>query len=254
MSSEPVNDNAEVCGHLIGVGVGPGDPALITQMAISAISAADRVVAPTTSPDEPGRAESIAASAIGDLECTRVVFDMTPDFVDGGVQARLRSHLAAARQIQPFLDANETVAFITLGDPNIYSTFPALLDALESLGTRPKVTTVPGITAFQYLASRSSTVLLDGSDSLSLITALDGVKSFQEALDASDNTIVVYKGGRNIGEITALLEEHDRLEGAVIGELMGLDGERVSKLSDYHCSEASYLVTVIVPSRAEVTS
>ncbi len=236
-------------GRLIGVGVGPGDPGLLTRNAESAIRRADRVVAPTTSTSQPGRAETVVRGALDHVEFTRVSFDMTPNDVDGGESARERSHLAAAARVRPFLDAGETVAFITIGDPNIYSTFPSLVSALRTLGSTPHVSTVPGITAFQDLASRSGTVLLDGSDSLSLVTALSGAEELEHALGYGERAVVVYKGGRYIREISAVVKRFDRLDGAVVGELMGLSGERICSLRDYDADEASYLVTVIVPAR-----
>lgn len=237
-------------GRLTGVGVGPGDPALLTRRAMAVLSAADRVVAPVTAGAEPGRAEAVVRDALPDLAVTRLVFDMTPD--DGpagatGAEARARSHLAAARALVPWLVAGEHVAFVTLGDPNVYSTFPSVVAALGRLGVRVPVDTVPGITAFQDLASRSGTVLLDGTGSLSLVTALDGPSHVAAALRDPDRTIVVYKGGRHVPAIARLLADHGRLEGAVLGELLGLPGERVVPLAEVADGPAAYLATVIVP-------
>ncbi len=224
--------------------------------------AADRVVAPVTPGATPGRAEAVVTDALPGLSVTRLVFDMTPDSDEGpagggtggtggstGNEAgpRAASHLAAARQLVPWLAAGEHVAFVTLGDPNVYSTFPALVDALGRLGVEVPVATVPGITAFQDLAARSGTVLLDGTQSLSLVTALDGPRHVADALRDPDRTVVVYKGGRHVPAIAALLAEHGRLEGAVLGELLGLPGERVEPLAGAAGRAASYLATVIVP-------
>jgi precorrin-2/cobalt-factor-2 C20-methyltransferase len=106
---------------------------------------------------------------------------------------------------------------------------------------------VPGITAFQDLASRTGTVLLDGTESLSLVTALDGTAHVAAALEAPDRAVVVYKGGRHLEAIATLVAEHGRLDGAVAGELLGLPGERLGALGDLADGPASYLATVIVP-------
>ncbi len=233
--------------RLTGVGVGPGDPLLLTRGAMVALEAADRVVAPTTDPSLPGRAEAVVRDALPDLAVTRLVFDMTPDGVATGAAARAASHRAAAERLLPWLDAGEHVAFVTLGDPNIYSTFPSLVAALEALGRRPAVDTVPGITAFQALAARTGTVLTDGSQSLSLVTALDGTGSLAEVIGDPTRSVVVYKGGRHLPAIAALLGAHGRLTGAVLGELIGLPGERCGPLAEAAEAPASYLATVIVP-------
>jgi precorrin-2/cobalt-factor-2 C20-methyltransferase len=188
----------------------------------------------------------VVRAALDGLEVTRLPFDMNPD-PDGGAEARHRSHLAAAEVLAPWLETGDHVAFITLGDPNIYSTFPSLVGALAELGCHPEVDTVPGITAFQALAARSGTVLLDGTESLSLVTALDGTGPFAEALAQPDRAVVVYKGGRHVPALARLLEKHGRLDGAVLGELLGLEGERVAPLAEVADGPASYLATVIVP-------
>jgi precorrin-2/cobalt-factor-2 C20-methyltransferase len=231
---------------LTGIGVGPGDPALVTLGAMATLRRADRVVAPTTDAGTPGRAESIVKAVLPELGIDRLVFDMTPERTGGGV-ARAASHLAAAARLLPWLGSGEHVAFVTLGDPNIYSTFPSLVDALGRLDWHGEVATVPGITAFQALASETGTVLLDGTESLSLVTALDGVDHVERALEDPGRAIVVYKGGRHIAAVARLLAEHDRLDGAVFGERLGLDDQRVGPLADVGDGPASYLVTVVVP-------
>ncbi|HXQ19265.1 MAG TPA: precorrin-2 C(20)-methyltransferase [Acidimicrobiales bacterium] len=233
-------------GRLTGVGVGPGDPMLLTRQAMAILTDVDRVVAPTTGPADAGRAETIVRAALGAIEITRLAFDMTPDGA-GGADARASSHLAAARSLLPMLEGGEHVAFITLGDPNLYSTFSALVDALGRLGWRGEVSTVPGITAFQALAARTGTVLLDGTESLALVTALDGPEHLAAALEDPDRAVVVYKGGRHLPAIAQLLAQHGRLEGAVFGERLGLEGERVGRLVDLAEGPAAYLATVIVP-------
>jgi precorrin-2/cobalt-factor-2 C20-methyltransferase len=234
-------------GRLIGVGVGPGDPQLVTLGALRILETADRVVAPTTAPDAPGRAETIVRQLLADLIIERLPFDMTTDQAPGGRQARVDSHRLAATALEPWLRAGQTVAFVTLGDPNVYSTFPSLADEVRRLLPDTVVDTVPGITAFQALAGRSGTVLLDGTESLSLVTALDGVEPVAEALADPERAVVIYKGGRHLPAISKLLADHGRLDGAVFGELLGLPGERIGPVAGMTGRPATYLATVIVP-------
>jgi precorrin-2/cobalt-factor-2 C20-methyltransferase len=219
---------------------------LLTRQAVAVLTSVDRIVAPTTGPQDPGRAETIVRDALGEIEITRLPFDMTPD-TDGGAEARAASHLAAAKSLLPTLSTGEHVAFITLGDPNLYSTFPSLVGSLGQLGWHGAVDTVPGITAFQALAAQTGTVLLDGTESLALVTALDGTGQLAAALDDPDRAVVIYKGGRHLPAIAQLLAAHGRLEGAVFGERLGLEGERVGRLVDLCEQPAAYLATVIVP-------
>lgn len=227
-------------GHLVGVGVGPGDPELVTVAALRAIASADRVMAPTTAADVAGRAESIVAEAAPGTVMERVVFDM------GAATSRAAAFSAAARAVVSRLDSGETVAFVTLGDPNIYSTFSSMTEAVRAERPRAAVTTVPGIMAFQDLAARSGTVLLDGTEALSLVTALDGPGAVEAALSQPDRAVAVYKGGRHLQAVVSAVERAGRSRHAVMGELLGLPGERIVPLAGL-TGPAGYLATVLVP-------
>jgi precorrin-2/cobalt-factor-2 C20-methyltransferase len=223
---------------LIGVGVGPGDPELMTVRAVRAVREADRVLAPSSAVDAVGRAESIVRQACPGVRVERVVFAMGD--ADGSVTA-------AAATVAGALDAGQRVAFVTLGDPNVYSTFSAVAARVRQLRPDAVVETVPGIMAFQELASRSGTVVLQHTERLALVTALDGPDPLDAALDDGSQAVVVYKGGRHLPAVAKRLAEAGRLDGAVMGELLGLPGERVLPVAEAADGPAAYLATVIVP-------
>ena len=100
--------------------------------------------------------------------------------------------------------------------------------------------------AFQDLAARTATVLLDGTETLQLVTALDGPGPLEEALANQDQAVIVYKGGRHLPAILKALANAGRIDDAVIGELLGLPGERIAPAHDWPDQPASYLATVIV--------
>ncbi len=227
---------------LVGVGVGPGDPGLLTLKAVSVLRGADRVFGPTMAVDAVGRAESIVRQAAPDVAVERLVFAIVE-----GDELRRAAHDLAAERVAACLDAGERVAFVTLGDPNIYSTFHHL--AARVVARRPETTveTVPGICAFQDLASRSGMVLVDGVERLHLISAVDGPEALDVPLEDPDAAIVVYKGGRHLPAVAGRLRAAGRLDGAVVGELLGLPGERVGLLEPAATGPAAYLATVLVP-------
>lgn len=222
---------------LTGVGVGPGDPELVTRQAERVLREADRVVAPSLAADAVGRAESIVRQVVPNRRVDRVVVAMGE-----GLEP-------AAAALLPWLDAGEHVAFVTLGDPSVYSTFPAVAEIVRRNRLDVAVGVVPGIMAFQDLAARAGTVLVDDREALSLVTALDGTAALDEVVDDGDRAVVVYKGGRHLPAIAERLAEAGRLDGAVAGELLGLPGERVGPVKELADGPAAYLSTVIVPPR-----
>jgi precorrin-2/cobalt-factor-2 C20-methyltransferase len=189
-----------------------------------------------------GRAESVVRHAAPDVTVERLPYEMAP-----GPAARQATASAAAGRIVAWLDADQAVAFVTLGDPNVYSTFTPVAAAVRRLRPGTTVTTIPGVMALQDLAARTGTVLLDGIESLTLVTALDGPAAVAEALGDPARALVVYKGGRHLPALAELLARAGRLEGAVVGELLGLPGQRLAPVGDVAHQPASYLATIIVP-------
>ena len=231
-----------MAARFTGVGVGPGDPEHVTVGALRVLRRADRVFAPTMAADDEGRAESIVRAAADDVVVERLVFA-----INGGPAVQAAAHRSALVRILGHLDAGEDIAFVTLGDPNVYSTFHHLACLVGEARPDVAIATVPGIMAFQDLAARTGTVITDGSQRLVVLSAVDGPEVVDDALSDDDAAIVIYKGGRHLPAISARLAAAGRLEGAVFGELLGLGGERVGALADLDGGPAAYLASVIVP-------
>lgn len=246
--SSPAPD-APVPGRLVGIGVGPGAPDLLTVRALRALHRATVVLAPCTDLSAPGRAEAIVREAAPEVRVERVVFAMTDIESD-----RNDALDAAGRLVLDHLEAGAEVAFITLGDPNLYSTFSSMAERVTIARPGTRIETIPGVMAFQELAARSGTVLADGQQSFLILPA-------NQALDAearhelghqladAERTVVLYKGGRHVEALTDIVREAGRLDDAVLGELLGLPGERVADLASVADRPASYLSAVIVPAR-----
>lgn len=232
--------------RLTGVGVGPGDPELVTVKAVRVLREADLVVVPVMDADEQGRAEATVRAHVDHDRLTRLVFAL--DDRGGATDARRQAWEDAADAVADHLRATGgTVAFATIGDPHVYSTFTYLADAVRERLPEVEVDTVPGITAMQDLASRSGTVLCEGTESLALLPLTAGLEAFEEALTHFDS-VVAYKGGRHVARLRDVLDRHGRLDDAVFGSALGLPGQQVGPLADAP-AEAAYLSTVIVPAR-----
>jgi len=230
--------------RLIGVGVGPSDPELITARAVATLGDADRVFAASTAPDAIGRAEAVVRTAAPEVAVDRLVLD-----IGGDAAARSASLAAAATTLVEALDTGSVVAFSTLGDPNVYSTFPAVATLVTNLRPSVPITTIPGVMAFQELAAETGTVLAQDGEHLTVTVAAGDPSSLDALLDDADHTVVMYKGGRHLPSVASSLRDRDRLEGAVLGEMLGLPGGRCVAVATVADRPASYLATVVVPAR-----
>ena len=229
---------------LVGVGVGPGDPELLTGRARRILLAADRVLAGSISEDAVGRAEAVVHATTPGVDVERVVLHVGPD-----ARARRRTLTAAAERIAAYLLQGELVAFATLGDPHIYSSFPALAEAVQALHGEAVVEAEPGILPFQQLAAATSTTVAQGEERITVVILGDDPAELDSLFDHDDSTVVIYKGGRELPAIAASLAQRDRLGAAVAGELLGQPGERCLPLAALATGPGSYLTTAIVPAR-----
>lgn len=229
---------------LTGVGVGPGDPEQVTLKALRVLREAEVVFAPCTDPDGPSRAEEIVLAAAG-ITPRRLVFALDDP---GGVteQRTTAWDEAALAVLRAFDEDASRIAFATLGDPNVYSTFGYLAQSIAMLDASVRIETVAGVTAMQDLAARAVVRLAEGREPLTLVPATAGLDEVSAAL-AVGGTVVVYKGGRSMRELAELARERGRADEAVLGSELGLPGERIVPLAQWDEQRASYFTTLIIP-------
>ncbi|MDR1124836.1 MAG: precorrin-2 C(20)-methyltransferase [Deltaproteobacteria bacterium] len=212
----------EKLGILYGVGVGPGQPDLITLRAIRVLATVDVVLAASSSRNDYSLAQRIAAEHIpARTQLMRLEFPMT----------RQAAPLAEAwernlERTAALLRAGKNAAFITLGDPLIYSTFGYLLAGIRKRYPRIRVTVVPGITSYQAAAAETGTVLCEDDQNLLLLSGVAGEAELRASLQSADNAVIL-KTYRNFAEIRACLERAD-LDKIFVSRL-GLEGEIICR-------------------------
>lgn len=225
-------------GTLTGVGVGPGDPDLVTVKAVKAIEAADRVFVPVAASGQVGYAERVVLAHARHERISRLAFALGED-----PARREDSWDAAGAAVAEVVGAGGHAVFATIGDPNLYSTFAYLAATVRGLVPGVTVRTVPGISAMQDLAARAGVVLAAGRERLALLPFTAGAERLAAAL-ADYDTVVTYKGGRALPAVRQAIAAAGRLDDAVFGARLGLDGQAVGVLPD--AGAAPYLSTVIV--------
>ncbi|MGX1912931.1 precorrin-2 C(20)-methyltransferase [Streptomyces phaeochromogenes] len=233
--------------RLIGVGVGPGDPELVTVKGVNCLRAADVVVVPVMDTGERGRAEATVLHYVPEEKVVRVVFALNERSDRGRREAAWD---AAGERVAGLLRTHGTVAFATIGDPNVYSTFTYLAQTIEDVVPGTVVETVPGITAMQDLAARSGAVLTEGTEPLTLVPVTAGAGALKDALNGP-GTVVAYKFGRQAQEVAAALRETGRLDDAVWGSALGLPEESIRPAAELDGAPLPYLSTLIAPARRD---
>ena len=202
-------------GKLYGVGVGPGDPELVTKKAERVLREADIVAVP-----DKGAGEKTALNIVSDLVAGKeLLYCPTPMVRDRAVLDGCYEQIA--NDICSLLDEGKNVAFITLGDPTVYSTYIYVHKKVLARGYEAEL--IPGVPSFCAVAARLNTSLCEGAERLLIVPASHDAA---DCLDIRANKVFM-KAGKAIGELQAQLAERDMLEHASLVANCGMEGELV---------------------------
>lgn len=201
-------------GTLYGLGVGPGDPELLTLKAVRILKEADVIAVPDKGSGEKTALHIVEAYIQGKplLPCA------TPMVRDQ--QVLDAAHHRIADSICALLEEGKTVAFITLGDPTVYSTYMYVHRLVEEKGYEARV--IPGVPSFCAAAAALGTPLCEGKERLLIIPA--GYEGLEESLDVEANKVLM-KAGRSITELQDLLRRRGELDRASLAANCGMEGE-----------------------------
>lgn len=219
---------------LYGVGVGPGDPELITVKAVNTIKKCDIIAAVGDSPTE-SRAYKIASGIVEDMDKKRLVGLNMP--MDRDRSSLKKQHRINADILEKYLDSNESVCFLTLGDPNIYSTFSYIRRLVSKDGY--DVRTISGVTSFSAAASALGVSLADWDETVHIIPA--GQRTDMAWMH--DGTCVFMKPRGDMAAFKGKLRSLGCDVRAVVN--CGLPGELICNDIDEIPDDAGYLTVMI---------
>ena len=191
-------------GGLIAIGVGPGDPDLLTVKAVNAIQTADIIMCPASKEDRPSIALSIVSSLIDktkNQEIIKLIFPMTKD-KDVLEQTWKKNAKIMAETVL----SGKNVVYLTVGDPYLYSTWIYMHKDLEENYPDMSINVIPGIVSMFTFASKVGVSIAEGAEKVAIIPSCYDLSSVKEIAKNSE-TMVFLKDGRYFDQVIEVLKE-----------------------------------------------
>lgn len=229
-------------GTLFGLGVGPGDPELITVKAFRRLQESPVIAYPKKLKGSKSYAHRIVEVYINpaEKEMLGLVFPMTKD--EDTLRAEWTKSVEA---IYSYLVQGKDVAFVTEGDPMLFSTFIHLMNLMKSMYPDVPIETVAGISSFNGSVNRLGIALADGDDHVAMIPATEDMEEMRRVIEDHD-AIVFIKVAKVIDAMLDLLEEMDLLEKAHVVTKVTSDEEVIWKINELRGAELNYLSCMVV--------
>ncbi|WP_416151818.1 precorrin-2 C(20)-methyltransferase [Salipaludibacillus sp. HK11] len=229
-------------GTLYGLGVGPGDPELITIKAFRKLKEADVIAYPKKRKGSKSYAHRIIDVYItpGEKEMLGLIFPMTKDPI---ILEREWSN--TVEEIWQHLKIGKDVAFVTEGDPLLYSTFIHMMNLVKQRYPEVTIKTVPGISSINGAASRLGIALAEGDDHVAIIPARDDYEAMKKAIVENDCVIFI-KVAKVMDVMLEILRELDLLEKASVVTKVTSDEEVIWDIHELDRAELEYLTLMVV--------
>lgn len=222
-------------GTLYGVGIGPGDPKLLTLRAVELIRENEVIAVPGETACD-AVAYKIAVQAVPELAAKELVALPMPMTKDKTVLEQ--NHDRAAERVEEFLKDGKNVVFLTLGDPTVYSTYLYVHKRVAAHGYPTEI--VSGITSFCAVSARLDMGLVEKAQELHVIPASYQI---EEALQMT-GTKVLMKAGKKIGQVKKILKAQG--QDAMMIENCGMENEKIYRCVDEIPENAGYYSLIII--------
>lgn len=225
-------------GVLYGVGVGPGDPGLLTLAGMRILQEVDVICAPVSKPDGESSALKVIEknSLVKGKKIIKLVFPMVKD------ERTLReSRREACMRVLKELEKGRKVAFVTIGDPSLYSTFSYIVEGLKE---RAVVRTVPGVTSVSACLSACNISLAKGDERVAILPLKEAEDRLENLLKNFDSVVLLK--AKKAMRVVKELERLGALERALVFARCGDADFKVFPLSDYERREGEYFSMILI--------
>ena len=215
---------------LVGIGVGPGDPDLLTVKAVKAIQNADIIMCPASKEDRPSIALSVVSSLIDsskNQEIVKLVFPMTKDKDVLESTWKKNAKIMAQKVL-----SGKNVVYLTVGDPYLYSTWIYMHKDLEENYPEMNISVIPGIVSMFTFASKVGVSIAEGAEKVAIIPSCYDLTSVKEIAKNSE-TMVFLKDGRYFDQVIDVLRDSGFPEDSIfaIGQDLGTENEIIRKMT-----------------------
>ena len=180
--------------QLTGIGVGPGDPELLTVKAVKAIQNADTIMCPASAEDRPSIALSVVDSLIDkskNQEIVKLIFPMTKDKDVLESHWKVNSKIMAEKVL-----SGKNVVYLTVGDPYLYSTWIYMHREISQNHPEMKITVIPGIVSMFTFASKVGISIAEGAEKVAIIPSCYDLSSVKEI--AKHSEVLVFLKRRSL--------------------------------------------------------
>lgn len=229
-------------GTFYGLGVGPGDPDLLTVKAYKILQGADVIITPTKKMGKPSIAYKIVESHIAPM--TEVVEMSFPMISLSEERETLKKQWKEnADAIEEYLNAGKSVVFLTLGDPMVFSTYSYVMEFL--LDREIEVVTLSGIPSFCNLAAQINVPLTQGEESLGVVAMTQPIEEIRQILDAHKN-VVIMKVSANNAVLAEELIARGLENSFVLVSNIGMENQTIIRDIEVLKGKIPYLSTVLI--------
>lgn len=226
----------------VGIGVGPGDPDLLTVKAVEQFKTLDILLVPESKKNAKSEAHQIASKFLPEnLEVIGRHFPMILD-----KEAMLASVREIALEVIEWVKSGKTVGFVTLGDPMLYSTYIYLL---KFISEGVSVETIPGISSYTAIASGMNRPLVEGDDPLIVYPCTADMDELRTVLE-THNAIVLMKVYKSFETVVGMMKDLDLIKHSVAISNYGKPEQIIHEdLLSTDPNEVSYFTTILINKR-----
>jgi precorrin-2 C(20)-methyltransferase len=224
---------------LYGVGVGPGDPELMTQKAIRIIRESEVIGIPAKD-KESCTAYKIAVQAVPELEDKEILPVFIPMTKDK--EKRQAAYEAGCEKIKTILDSGRNIAFLNLGDPTIYATYMVIHNKMTERGYTAQL--INGVPSFCAVAAELGIALGAGKENIHILPGCYDISDMEKY----SGTKVLMKSGEQMEQVRNKLmdmEKQDKIKAYAVTDC-GMKSQKIYRNLEELSTETGYFTTIIV--------